>query len=50
MNMFSNGSVFRTAEGKDLDLLSTVLQQMNLKTFWCLHQKILKWAGIGTKF
>jgi hypothetical protein len=45
MNKFSNGGVVRTAEGKDLDLLSAVLQQMNLKIFWCLHQKILKWAG-----
>jgi len=29
-NKFPNGSVFRAAEGKDVDLLSVVLQQMNL--------------------
>jgi len=30
INKFPNGSVVKTAEGKDVDLLSVVLQQMNL--------------------
>ena len=50
INKFPNGSVVRTAEGKNFDLLSVVLQHMNDISFGAYNSRFSNGQRICTKF
>jgi hypothetical protein len=50
INKSPNGNVVRKAEGKIVDLLSVVLQQINVTIFDTYNSSFEKCQSIGTKF